>query len=1083
MRSLHEISKFAFAALALTLAAAPCVALAGDHGVALTITVRDATAGNPLRAVITLSGDVNVAAISDEAGKARVVDLPGGAYDVSVKRKDYTTVTRHIVIEAAADATMDVRLVPIANLKQIGSVSVRQGNPKKPSTLEPGSAMRVLTPSVADGLAAIPGVAFERGQNGNATTISLEGHDPTQTSVALNGVPLNVPGFAAHLSALDFDLIERVSVNYGPAASGNGGGVSLQTLQPTRVWQTSLDTSYASFARSLTEFAVQGTTGEIGIAFKHASRQSTSALNGAVFTDASGLDYAHAGGAKDAGDALMLTSKTGAHALALQLLSTRHDADAICTFYTNRVPCGFGPGNTVAQTFSLIDGTDTFPIGQTVWTATGYRLLTSTNVNMLAQRIAQVGIPYESAQQTATTGFSVSGQNQNGKHSTSLQIGGAYASVATSASNGVAGGAFAQRQRFATFSLSDRYKLNRRLTVVGGTDVAAVSGTTGSVTGNLGLQLTGHNQTASLVATAGRGFNTDGSTTSLTQPGGLQINCDAHTAIGVAPGAAMSSNAFAELRAAWSAELPAGTISVQAFDERVKHGSLNTLVDAAALPPGSLPADYLGGAGDIYHSASNCGTASTLRALQLSTVVSDVDLVYQGVHLSLARPLGHFMTAQVSAAVTRAAAWSTNPLLAQGQSVFTPGAQLRGVPIVSAFASFAYKSPVPWRPEIFAGIRYAGAGNASQLPPYSVVDVAVRERVRRGEFTVLVTNLFASYAGTFATPRFAVPEITRDGSTIAGVAGPNAPRSVQLAYSVALGRDARAIDRLASTFAPGGAGASDVIVPGTLVARWALTAPSDPFRRNPGTKCTAEQGAAADGILASLRATVAQAERAKVAGAYPASLPAAIADVGGVSIRYAATANGYALTIPTTRISATQAVVDCLNVHIGTIENARAASVPFPTELSLTGATFYYAPSQGIYYVQLPPPPDLAQKFRTYGVPAQPPSSPFATANADLCRPELAPIATGLLHELHDYLTPAAASGKTASWKITRHSDTAGIWFDLASDEIGATTSLLNCAHVVSATRDQLIAAGVGAAPPPAFNYAPAIGLYIVKGK
>ena len=46
-------------------------------------------------------------------------------------------------------------------------------------------------------------------------TISLEGHDPSQTQLTLDGIPLNAPGSAGNLGGFATDLFQGASVAHG----------------------------------------------------------------------------------------------------------------------------------------------------------------------------------------------------------------------------------------------------------------------------------------------------------------------------------------------------------------------------------------------------------------------------------------------------------------------------------------------------------------------------------------------------------------------------------------------------------------------------------------------------------------------------------------------------------------------------------------------------------------------------------------------------------------------------------------------------------------------------------------------------
>ena len=70
-------------------------------------------------------------------------------------------------------------------------------------------------------------------------TISLRGHDESQTAITLDGIPLGAPGSAVEPALDQHRSVHRApGVSFGAQAGALGGSVNFRTLQPTQTWQS-----------------------------------------------------------------------------------------------------------------------------------------------------------------------------------------------------------------------------------------------------------------------------------------------------------------------------------------------------------------------------------------------------------------------------------------------------------------------------------------------------------------------------------------------------------------------------------------------------------------------------------------------------------------------------------------------------------------------------------------------------------------------------------------------------------------------------------------------------------------------------
>ena len=154
------------------------------------------------------------------------------------------------------------------------------------------SAVRRISDSLADALNTLAGVDVTQSSNDpdSPQTISLHGHDESQTAVTLDGIPLSAPGTAANLRGINTDLFTGASASFGARAGALGGGVNFTTLQPTQTWQYRLSAADGSFDKYNWSVGVTGSVGKLGIAALTTKRGGNNPLTFQDYLDASGLD-------------------------------------------------------------------------------------------------------------------------------------------------------------------------------------------------------------------------------------------------------------------------------------------------------------------------------------------------------------------------------------------------------------------------------------------------------------------------------------------------------------------------------------------------------------------------------------------------------------------------------------------------------------------------------------------------------------------------------------------------------------------------------------------------------------------------
>jgi hypothetical protein len=245
---------------------------------------------------------------------------------------------------------------------------------------------------------------------------------------------------------------------------------------------------------------------------------------------------------------------------------------------------------------------------------------------------------------------------------------------------------------------------------------------------------------------------------------------------------------------------------------------------------------------------------------------------------------------------------------------------------------------------------------------------------------------------------------------------------------------------------------------------------------NASSRCTADARAIAQPVLDGLKAYTARIEAAKTSSGYPDTM--APAQIPGVAVAYHGLKTTYALTITVTQFTQLRSLFGCTQFHRTDLATAQQRNL----YAEQSGGAFFrpsvtFMPAVGLYFVQRPPQAG-AESFRVYKLPATAPSQPFAMrTSAQSCTAELRSVAQQMLSRLQAHF---AGGAPAPGWTIAPHAAKAGTWYALEPQDMGAIPALLNCAHVSSATKDELTQLGWDAAALPSLNFTPKLGLYML---
>lgn len=1069
--------------IVLALGAVPALAQS-DTG-EINIAVQDAATKKPVvLARVMLDGPVMTSEFTGDNGKVRFTDVPSGIYRARVFARGFQAVTsENFEVIDGRNVTVTVALaLSQGPLKTIASAVVKSTATISTSSISGDSAQRKLSDTLADALGKLSGVTVSTSStDSDATqTVSLEGQDPSQTQMSLDGIPMNAPGMAGDLRMMNSDLFSGASVSFGPQIGGLAGGVNFRSLDPTLSWQSAFSLSVGSNGKNNYSAAETGSLGKLGIAAMHTYRTSPSLLDGMQFLDTSGLDYTHEGDRQQIGSLVKLRYQLDeAQTLTGMYSHSSSGSQLICTQDLGPLPCGYGPGNSYDTRFDLYSLTDNALVGATQLQGSFFGSRSNSTRDLLDRFIGGVAAPTGSQQTSSFGGFSLNATlPAQQRHTISVN---AYATNSNSRFTPLNAAAApytfpGQSASYAAISVNDSIRSNTKLRFNDSIGISHASNAPSSLLVGVGgnWQPTASDSYAfsynvgGVAPHAGRqGF--------LSDPGQLRIDCNGNVAFGSAPGDEPGASSSNSARLSYSHRSNAGLIGASLYRQAQNDVVLPVEVNGTALG-GIFPPDYWNQVQNVYGSSCGSTMAFGPQNVYYTTPIAGVKRVYEGAHLNGYFTLGNLVV-QPYYDIQVAKALSSDPRFVNPYAITISGAQLPNVPLHRAGITLDYKAPhsiLEW----LADANYTGANNPQNLPAYTTVDAGVSANLQRGTLTFAASNIFNQYAGVFSGPQFAVPYTAANGSQIATIARPNTPRQLSVTYTVRFGENVQPITNPRLGAAAGGEGGPGGGRRGfrELLSPLPSTPPADPLALNASPLCTADAQKTAQPVLQGLKAYAAQIEAAKTAAGYPDTMPPA--NVPGVSVTYHGLKSTYALSIALKQGSQLRPLITCATLHRADQQTAQQRGLFVEQNAGMFfRPSVTFMPSAGLYFVQRPPQAG-AESFRVYKLPTAQPSAPFALrANAPSCTGEMRKLATRMLDELQTHF---AKGGAAPDWTMAAHTAAAGTWYSLEPSDIGGVPALLNCGHVSSASKDELVKLGWDGAAVPSLNYSVKLGLYMV---
>ncbi|HEX3467494.1 MAG TPA: TonB-dependent receptor [Candidatus Elarobacter sp.] len=807
----------------------PAFAQSSDTTGIIQITVHGSDGSTALAdARVFLIGPTVASALTNKSGIVKYTDVPSGLYRVRVGKGGYQGVTSsqfEVLGQKEVDVNVDLATFKPATAQTANGTSTSTGSSTDTSGLkiigsvrakvtvtttdvDQDSAVRRISDSLLDALGTVGGVDVTQSSNDPDApqTISLRGHDESQTAITLDGIPLGAPGAAVNLRSVNTDLFTGAGVSFGAQAGALGGSVNFRTLQPTQTWQSQFASSYGTFDRYNYQIGETGSIGKLGIAALFTKRAGNNPLTFQDYEDESGLTYAHGGESANIGDYLKLRyGLTDRTTLMFTALQNNQAISSLCTSFVTPLPCGIGPDNGSTGKFQFMYGTVQSLIGDTAVTLTSY---VNNNVS-LSDDLARFQLecpgstplmpiygcapasetplndPFSTRTQTLARGVAGSATLTRDKHTITLS-GSTYASI-TSFTPLVGGSQFVVPANNAVASrqvqLSDSFKVNDRLAIGPNVSYAGTTGAGESLLGgfsanwrpqsadtyNASIALGSSQPAAGLIRTYG-------------DPNSARVNCLAGTAQVSGPGDQPSKQSAASYDLSWTHQWAHGQFSLDTYRQTQSNQLINASLTAGSLgitDPSNPFYGYYAAVGGYFSDV--CPTAGAPN-VYVSEAIGGTTRLYQGFTAQANIGLGKNVVLIPSYTTSGASILAADPRFLGFDSTLILNSQLPGRPVHTGNLTLDAYYP-PAQLELLANAHYVGSNNNQYISPYVLFNVGISHPLGIGRVTVFAANLLNTESGMFSTEQYAVPVPLSGGGELLQAARPNAPRSYTVTYS------------------------------------------------------------------------------------------------------------------------------------------------------------------------------------------------------------------------------------------------------------------------------------------------------------
>ena len=708
-----------------------------------------AIASSPLAAAAAgVSADV---AVVDDRGEpvsgaeivsskqAAVLGVTGADGHALVSADDGTPVLARWKDRRSDNVALRAPAITITLLAKIGSIKARIPVTTTAGPVSRLSAAAVLGGSLTTALRFDP--QYRSGVEGGSSAIEV------------NGVPLTLPSSAG--GGGPSKALAELFDSYSPEDANGSTIPNFHLVNPTASPQQTIGIATGSFADTALRGSAAGRAGRFGYGISAIGDANAGVLGGRTFTDLSGQRYEHSSDDRTVGATANILYDLGSTQLGGSVVATRERWNDIASVQPGPVPAGYGPG--ASSTSSAV--TEWLTLDHTAGRDHLFAVAVGFNGGGVDDHRAATFLGAPAAYATA---YSYKGAYDFAKVSRTFGNLSVFAQgtlqTFTLDNAGYAGSA-------AGTSLADAFEVGferggRGVTGGGRIGVAnAAGGLSGSQpTANLHVEFgpasshvrLAYNRTQSQIQES---FGVKDQV--LAAPQSASIDCGGGTAVVGAPAVTGSAHpvksTFEGSLALEPRQDTLVTIGGYVGSER------NAFVQGVAEGPLPVSAGYLAALGPIF--AATCpGRELSASSLYGSRYVQAGDVRSREAFVSARRRIGHATLSGFYEVLSKSASSAhVNGLVT---SSIVPGAQLPFVPLHRANLQLSYETP-----KLVWGIDglYTSANNAANLPGHVELLAGVGVGLGHGILTLSVDNPFASFGGTFASSRYAVPIQTTTG--------------------------------------------------------------------------------------------------------------------------------------------------------------------------------------------------------------------------------------------------------------------------------------------------------------------------------
>ncbi|HEY0383173.1 MAG TPA: TonB-dependent receptor [Candidatus Elarobacter sp.] len=1048
----------------------PQPALAGDvfANATLVVTVRDAVTRSGTRARVKVVGPLSETRSTDSAGTLTVRSLPPGEYTVQAGAAPYKSsdVVR-VALLAGETSNLNFDLAPRqSSLRSIGRVSTASRRDYGYGAVTTNGELRSLAENLNAALGNVPGVDLgATGAYGESQALyGLEGHDPNQTAVTLDGVPLNAPRRSFDASGLASELMASAVVAFGPGPGFSGGSIDYRTASPAREAVGTVAGQIGAAGSSSLTTLLRGSYGRLGYVFGKSDVSADGPFTGDAFNDWSGTSSFHPSGSTQHAVLGKLQYLLGESAtIGGTILSSSRRSLLTCPLNTTVTPCGFGAGASSGTDNRIATLRLTGTRNALNYSLAAFRVTRSSEANFSLRSIA--GAPYPASRGAVATfsGASARLEIRPGARdmvaASVIQTASTDSFRQTSIYDEPTSMSGANRQIVVTIDgtreTSPATRLSLQLSKRYGSAGSGTSAQLAALT-----RLTPHDSlTARLdVGSDGGGRSVTGLTT---EPDFLNFICRGPVAFGRAATVLDHEGETVSERLVYTHAAGAFSFSATAF-QQVAHGiPFDYPISASLYPPIALTG-YLANANAVLHAPTVCPGAQQLTAgrLYLYGYLNDIDTWYRGLRITATLTHGPWRV-DPYVSLLRATLSSRSAAVTSADSILRPGDQLFGVPYAQAGVLLDYKKR---KNELALNYRYYSTNNSLGGRAFGTLDAASVFDTAHGVVTLRSTNVFDAEASRFAR----VAQIalsTAAGEAVPFVRKPFNGRRTSLEYSFAVGArlGAESDDR---RLAPGTGQP-------TRIPRGLPPEPvSDPFAlRNAAPGCDFETAAGATRLIAPIRAYYDAARKSAV--------PPALPNIPGAQLRYHAVPTGYELEISIQSMRAFRSLFPCLSLRNVDEDELRAAGF-VGSATSYSGVTLLFTSTYGFI---LPTTSIRHSSPAYYQVGKAIPSDPFALTSSDSCTPEYRGRAAILMASMRATFEQGLKVPLTTTDfdVVVGTSPGSKPWVYLSFKSPFDLAAVLNCGHISRGSQTELEALLLGGAALPTLSFSPEFGFYIYQ--